>query len=126
MKAVANIEGQYLFATAFDNLTVAAFRVRPDIDVSALNLGSTIDDRTSLIDTWVDFDDTEGAEIDVIVEMRHTDDDPAGSPTWSAWAQLDATEEEFRGAEFRARLITTSSDFNVLLAGLSVYIDEVV
>jgi len=118
-------EGVYLFPTTFDNTTVAAFRIRPDIDVAALNLTATIDDRLTLIDTWVDFDDSEGAEIDVIVEMRQTDDDPAGSPTWSDWAQLDSTEEELRAAQFRARLITSSVDYNVLLSGLSIYIDEV-
>lgn len=116
--------GTYEFAAGLDLTTVKARRVRSTIDVAAVNLGANIDDRTDNIDLWADFDDTEGAEIDVVVEWRYTDDDPAGSPTWSAWERVDSTEEEFRGAEFRAQLSTESPDFNILLSGLTVTADE--
>ena len=84
-----------------------------------------IDDRTALIDAWLDVDDTEGAEIDVIVEMRVTDDDPAGTPLWSGWSRLDSSEDEIRAVELRARLISASPDYNVLLSKLRIHAEEV-
>lgn len=119
-------EGVYTFPAGMDFLTETAVRLRSVIDVSALSLTSTIDDRLDPIDTWSDFDGTEGADTDVIVEVRTTDDDPSGSPVWSDWSRLDSTEDAFRAAQFRARLITRSEDFNVLLAGLTVFADEVI
>ena len=126
MKLTDNTQsGTYEFSAAIDLGVVKTARVRSSIDVAALNLAANIDDRLANMDDWADFDDTEGAEIDVIVEWRVTDGDPAGSPVWSGWERLDSTEEEFRGAEFRAILSSASPDFNVLLSGLSVTADEV-
>ena len=119
------IPGTYEFATGFDLGVVKNVRVRSVIDVAAVNLASNIDDRTENIDLWADFDDSEGAEIDVIVEMRMTNDDPTGSPTWSDWFRVDSTEVQFWGAEFRATLSSSNPDFNILLSGLSVAADEV-
>jgi hypothetical protein len=118
--------GTYLFAGALDLLAEKAVRLRSVIDVSAITLSSTIDDRDDPIDLWDDFDDTDGAEIDVIVEARTTDDDPGGTPTWGPWTRLDATEGAFWGAEFRARLISYSADYNPVVSELSIIVDEVV
>lgn len=117
--------GLYEFALGSDLGSVKTVRVRSDIDVAALNLSATIDDRTEPIDSWPDFDDTDGAEVDCIVEMRTTPDDPAGTPTWSGWSRVDALEIEARGFEFRARLTSASLDYNLVVSGLSVTLDEV-
>jgi hypothetical protein len=122
---VAN-PGTYAFAGALDLGLEKAVRLRSVIDVSAITLNSTIDDRDDPVDLWFDFDDTEGAEIDVIVEARTTDDDPGGTPTWGPWTRLDATETAFWGAEFRARLLSYSADYNPVVSALSVIVDEVV
>lgn len=118
------LTGLYEFSGALDLGSVRSVRLRSDIDVAALNIGGTIDERLDPIDDWLDFDDTLGAEIDLIVEVRKTDDDPAGSPTWGPWGRLDADEDAFRAAEFRATLVTYSAQYNVLLAGLAVSADE--
>lgn len=126
VEIVGEIFGTYEFATTMDLTTVKLSRVRSDVKLSALNLAGTIDERTALIDTWADFDDTDGSSVDVLVEGRFTDDDPAGTPTWSDWKRVDSTEEEFRGAQFRATLITETSDFNLLVEELTITADEVV
>ena len=119
------ITGLYEFALNMDLTTVTRSRVRSDVLMSALTLNSTIDDRTDNINTWADFDDTDGAYVDVIVEGRFTDDNPAASPTWTDWRRIDSTEEEFRGAQFRATLLTESPDYNVIVEQLRVPADEV-
>ncbi|MFD2103136.1 phage tail protein [Tabrizicola soli] len=118
-------EGSFTFPAGMDFGTLRRVRLRSEIDVAALNLGGLIDDRLALIDSWLDVDDTDGAEIDVIVEARVTDDDPAGMPVWSDWSRLDSSEDEVRAVELRARLMSESPDYNVLLLRLRIHAEEV-
>ena len=117
--------GLYEFASGLDFGTVKSFRLRSEIDVAALSLSETIDDREDNIDDWADFDGTDGAETDVIVEARFTDDDPSGTPEWTGWQRVDSTEIEARALQARARLLSLSDDFNVLVSEMRVYADEV-
>lgn len=118
-------EGRFTFPAGMDFGALRRVRLRSEIDVAALNLGGLIDDRLAPIDSWLDVDDTDGAEIDVIVEARSTDDDPAGAPVWSDWSRLDSSEDEVRAVELRARLISQSPDYNVLLLRLRIHAEEV-
>ena len=118
-------EGLFTFPAGMDFGALKRVRLRSAIDVAALNLAALIDARVQLIDTWIDFDNSEGALIDVIVEARVTDDNPAVSPVWSAWSRLDSSEFNVRAAEFRARLTSSSPDFNVLVTKLRIHAEEV-
>ena len=100
-------------------------RLRSVIDVAALSIGGLFDNRVQSIDSWLDVDDTDGAEIDVIVEARSTDDNPAVAPIWSVWSRLDSSEDEVRAVELRARLISSSPDYNVLVSKLRIHAEEV-
>lgn len=122
---VSQKTASYVFDAGFDFTTVKSVRLRSDILVTGLNLGEDIDDRTDPIDTWLDFDGTDGAEIDVVVEARTTDDDPGDDPEWSGWSRIDSSEVEARGVQCRALLSTQTEDFNVLVSRLRVNADEV-
>ena len=119
-------EGVFTFPVGMDFGTLRLLRLRSEIDVAALALGGLVDDRTALIDAWLDVDDTDGAEIDVIVEARATDDDPAGMPAWSEWSRLDSSEDEIRAVELRARLLSASPDYNILVSKLRIHAEEVI
>ncbi|TAK45268.1 MAG: host specificity protein J [Betaproteobacteria bacterium] len=116
--------GTYTFATGVDRGSVERVRVTSQIDGIIVNLNDKIDSRTGSIDDWLNFDGTDGAEADAYVEMRETDDNPSGSPTWSAWNRLDASEHECRGLQFRARLSTTDPAYNVHIDTLRVRVDQ--
>ena len=118
-------EGRYTFPIGMDFGALRRIRLRSEIEAAALSLSGTVDERAAPIDSWLDVDDTDGAEIDVIVEARMTDDDPAGSPAWTPWSRLDASEDEIRAAEFRARLRSASPDCNLLLTRLRIHAEEV-
>ncbi|CAN1576024.1 Tip attachment protein J [Paracoccaceae bacterium] len=118
-------EGTFTFPVGMDFGALRLVRLRSEIDVAALSLAGLLDDRTALIDSWLDVDDTDGAEIDVIVEARSTDDDPAGTPLWSPWSRLDSSEDEVRAVELRARLMSASPDYNVLVSKLRIHAEEV-
>lgn len=118
-------EGIFTFPVGMDFGTPRLVRLRSEIDVAALALSGFFDDRSDPIDAWLDVDDTDGAEIDVIVEARSTDDDPSSNPVWSGWSRIDSSEDEVRAVELRARLSSASPDYNVLLSKLRIHAEEV-
>jgi hypothetical protein len=91
--------GTYTWSAGIDLGSVQRFRARLHILCSTVNILDLIDSRTGNIDDWDDFDGAiaPGA-ADAWTEIRVTNDDPAGAPTWSAWQRLDV-------AEFNARAI---------------------
>jgi hypothetical protein len=80
-----------------------------------------VDSRTDPIDNWglVDGDPIEDAEVSLWV--RHTDDDPAGAPAWSAWERLGHVADfNFRAFQFRLDFATGSPTHNRRVSALSV------
>lgn len=117
--------GTYDFASGFDLTTVKRVRLTSGISAISINPNDLIDERTALLDDWEDFDGTLQASSDCRVQVRETDDDPAGSPTWSAWNNLDSAEFEARGFDFRAILTTDDPAFNTRVSQLSVVAEEI-
>ena len=70
-----------------------------------------------LFDTWPDnFDnwtDENAAfgDVNVLVYVRATSDDPAGSPTWGAWSLANGATVVGRAFEFKAELDSTNTYF---------------
>jgi len=122
---VTAMEGQYGFAAGLDLGAVKRVRLRSEIGVAALALNDRIDARTALMDTWADFDGAAGAEIDVLFEIRETDDDPNSSPNWGPWGRLDNHEIEARAVEARAYLSTKDASYTPIVSQLRLYADEV-
>jgi len=117
--------GTYDFASGFDLTTVKRVRLTSSISAVSINPNDLIDERTALLDDWEDFDGTLQASSDCRVQVRETDDDPSGSPTWSAWNNLDSAEFEARGFDFRAILTTDDPAFNTRVSQLSVVAEEI-
>lgn len=130
--AVANVDaeggilptGTYDFATSIDLLTVKSVRLRSEIDLTIDSVLSDIDSRTGDIDEWTIFDGADGSEVDVWVEVRTTDDDPGGTPTWGPWGRIDSSEVQCRGIEARAILKSYDSAFNPQVSKLRLTADE--
>lgn len=118
--------GTYDFAAGFDFGSVEKVRLTTDLNVLISNVLDQIDSRTADIDDWEDFDATEQAEADARVQERHTDDDPASSPsTWSVWNDLDSAEFIARGFDFRLNLSTVDPAFNPVISKLQVKAEEI-
>ena len=90
-------------------------------------------DRTDLFDSATgnfdarsgvfDGDPTAFGDTSVSLQLRHTDDDPTGTPTWSDWQAFSVSDISARAFEFR--LVMTSTDTNVtpVVSALSATID---
>ena len=118
-------QGIYSFAGTFDFGSVRRIRLRSLIELNALNIFSLFDDKTEDIDTWLDVDDTDGAEVDCVVEFRQSDDAPSGSPVFTEFSRVDNTEIEARLVQARAILTTRNPAFNAAVSKLRLYADEV-
>jgi len=77
----------------------------------------TVDARTGNVDDWIDFDGASnlGSNADAWLECRQTDDNPSGSPTWSAWKRLDAAEFACWGMQLRVQFRSYDPAYNVSL-----------
>ena len=122
---VVDPEGFYQFGAGLDFGGLRRVRLRSEIGVGALALLDRIDARTSAIDGWADFDGAEGANIDVVLEVRETDDDPLATPNWGPWGRIDNHEIEARAIEARAILRTADPAFTPRVTQLRLYADEV-
>lgn len=120
-------EGLYALPARLDFGRLRRVRLRSDIRVGASALSDYIDDRMTPIDLWADFDGSEGADIDVVLEVRETDDDPAGAaPIWGPWGRIDNSEIEARAVEARAWLRTQDPAFTPIVSELRLVAEEVV
>lgn len=119
------LSGTYEFAAALDLGSVKKVRLTTDLNVVIVNVIDLIDSRTANIDTWESFDGDVSGAGNAQVQVRVTDDDPAGSPTWSAWNNLDSAEFENRGFEFRTIITTSDPAFNILISKLQVPVEEI-
>ncbi len=120
------LSGTYIFNLGFDLTTVKRVRLTTRTASRSDAIFDVIDSRTNPIDIWEDFDGIIQAESDFTVEVRHTDDDPAGSPTWTAYERLDSAEFLARGFSFRAKLLTNDPIFNIIITELGIDVEEVV
>lgn len=120
-------DGTCTFTTGLDLGSVGNVRLTSHIEGGVNNLLDQIDDRTGDVDDWIDWDGASfgGSAADAWLEVRETDDDPAGAPGWSEWKRLDAGEFEARAFQFRARLQSADPSYRPEVSVLRVIAEEV-
>lgn len=116
--------GTYDFAGGLDLGSVQRVRLTALIDALIRNAVDLVDDRTTNVDAWDDWDGTAGAPADAAVWVRTTQDDPSASPTWSDWQRLDSTEANIRAAQFQCRLSTGDPAYQIEISDLRVKVDN--
>lgn len=109
--------GTYDFSTYIDTTTVRRVRAMVDLQVARFSTaGGLFDDLVGLFDSQAGlFDDLTGfsayEDIDVVTYISTTPDNPAGTPTWSAYQPFVAGD--FYGRAFRFRVELNSYSLNV-------------
>jgi len=117
--------GTYTFASGLDLGSSRLVRLRAIIHLTSEVIGDTIDARSGLVDSWDNWDSPAGADVSVEMQIRTTTDNPAGSPTWTPWGRLDATELRARGIQARAILTSKDTSVQPVISVLRVQADEV-
>jgi predicted phage tail protein len=88
--------GSYVFNEVLDLGFKYSLDLRRHLVAGGFYPSDLIDERTDLIDTWVDFEGAVADQVNSKVCVRTTDDNPTGSPTWSEY-------QEFGNGTFTAR-----------------------
>jgi hypothetical protein len=70
-----------------------------------------------------DGDPTAFSDTSVSLQLRHTDDDPTGTPTWSDWQAFSVSDITARAFEFRLVLSSTDTNVTPIVSALSTTID---
>jgi hypothetical protein len=118
--------GTYDFSGPIDLGSVKRCRLTVGMTSAVVNVFDLVGSRTTPISTWASFvGDVSGEEADARVEVRTTQTDPAGAPTWTEWARLDSGEFQARGFEFRAQLVSLDPSFDIEISALAVVAEGV-
>lgn len=114
--------GTYTFEEPFDLGNVFTSKLTPTIKGEGINVLNTMDTWTflSLVEKM---NDADPSTWNAILQVRTTDDDPAGSPVWSEWQNLLVGSYTARAFDFRILLATTLPSITPAIEQLRVSID---
>ena len=118
-------DGVYYFASGIDAGSVKRQQLKRHIKSVITQPLNLVDSRSVSIDSWSDWDGTNTANGDCKVYVRHTGDNPASNPTWSAWELLNVNEYNKRAFQFKAVLSVNDSAYNIEIEELSITAQEI-
>ena len=121
-----NSQGTYIFDNDIDLGGKYQVRLTNSIAVQRFDRSNLFDSQGGLFDSHdglFDGDVGEYDDIDTAIQVRHTDDDPSGSPTWSDWRQFDVGEYAARAFQFRLVMSGDSTNVSPQVTSLSVTVD---
>lgn len=115
-------EGTYNFANTVDLTAVYTNRLTSSVTVNGLNSENNVD-------TWADVDaienvdDVSESDFDIQLQVRTTEDDPGGSPTWTDWLDFEISDYVARAFEFRLKMFSFNSTVTPQVTVLQVQVD---
>lgn len=118
----ASQDGYYEFSNDVDLGGIFTARI-------IANVVANGEDSSNTIDKWLTLSGvptlttTDPSQWDVEIQLRRTDDDPAGSPTWSDWEAFQIGDYTGRGFQFRAKLTSINENTTPNIAELGVTLD---
>lgn len=121
-----DLEGFYYFANSVDLGAKFTSRLTAILGVSRIDYVNTFDEATGLFDSrdgFFDGDVNAFDDTDAELQVRTTDDDPAGAPTWSSWRPFVVGDYSARAFEFRVRMTTTDTQASPVVSEVSVTVD---
>lgn len=114
--------GTYAFAATQDLGAVYTSQLTATINVVSFDTAS-LWDSDELIDGIDPVDGDAISDVNAVLFVRTTDDDPSGSPTWSAWRRFFIGQYTARAFQFKLGLVSGATNHNICVTGLTVAID---
>lgn len=118
--------GTYQFANSLDLGEVYTSRVYPTFNIDYIDYVNDFDGAAGLFDNRAGLFDGDPDQFDVTsakLQLRHTDDDPAGSPTWTNWQDFIVADISARAMQFRVKLSSTNGSGTPAIRALAAQID---
>jgi predicted phage tail protein len=107
--------GEYTFSSTLDLEAVYSLDLERRLVARGIYPSDTWDSRTALIDTWQDIDGGVVDQVNAELYVRKTNDDPSGTPTYSAWQPLANGVLKARAFQFKAVLTSSDAAQNILV-----------
>lgn len=120
---LADSYGEYYFGTTPDLGATYTSRVASNLRYSGFVASDLIDSRTSLVDTWSNWDGEPSDKVNAEIWIRHTTDNPNSSPTYSEWQPLVIGDFHARAFQFKVIATTTDPSRNLDISTLGITID---
>lgn len=114
--------GEYYFTNNLDLGEVYVSRLSADVVSTGYDPFDLISLR-GLVSTWPSITGGVNDQSNVVIYVRTTNDDPAGTPTWSSWTPFSIGDYSARAFEFKLQLETYNPAQNIAISGLSVTVD---
>jgi predicted phage tail protein len=118
--------GTYQFNSYVDFGEKYTSRVYPTFKVDYIDYVNTFDGASGLFDDREGAFDGDSSQFDVTsakLQLRHTDDDPAGSPTYTDWQDFIVADISARALQFRVRMTSTNGSATPAVRELAVQVD---
>ncbi len=112
--------GSYAFDTYLDLLSSTTRRFEADIRSTGFDTGDLIDSRLDNVDDWGLFDGSSVDDVNAVLYISTTPDDPAGAPTWGPYAPFFVADFTCRAARFRLDLASAQATHNIAVDTLRV------
>lgn len=119
-------EGYYYFDDTVDLGDTFISRVTANVVSIRLDYVVLFDSTTGLFDSrsgYFDGDVNAFDDTDCQIQVRSTNDDPSGTPTWTEWQTFAVSDVKARAMQFRAKLTTTDTSATPAVSQLSVSVD---
>lgn len=118
--------GTYQFDNILDLGEKYTSRVYPTFNVDYLDYVNDFDGAPGLFDSREGLFDGDPDQFDVTsakLQLRHTDDDPSGSPTWTDWQDFIVADISARAMQFRVTMTSTTGAATPAVRELAAQID---
>lgn len=115
--------GTYDFENYYDMGAVYTTQISAYIAALGVDMSDLIDSRTNNIDDWVDFDGAIIDDVNAALYISTTNDDPAGTPTWSPYSLIFVGNYTARAVKFQLRMTSAVGNHNIIITDLEVSID---
>lgn len=114
--------GTYLFGQALDLGSVQTSRLVSDIEALGVDSLNTVDSWVE-VDSQASFDGALISDVGIDLFARTTNDNPAITPTWSAWQPFFVGDWTARAFQFKAELFSQNINYNINVSKLAVIVD---
>jgi hypothetical protein len=107
--------GTYSFANALDLGSTFSLDLTRHFVTRGFLPNDTLDGRSGLVDDWLNWDGADVNRVNAVLKVRTTDDNPSGTPTWSAYQEFISGTYKARAFEFQAELQSNDVAQNILI-----------
>jgi len=107
--------GTYFFTNPLDLGYPYAVDLKRYFVTRSFYPNTAVDALLEELDYWTDFDGVAVDQVNAKLYMRSTNDNPAGTPTWSDWQEFVNGTFIGRGFEFKAELLSFNFSQNILV-----------